>query len=523
MIPLLRQNGIRTLAEAEAACRRLAEQEARSAGGLIMVEDAPQRQQPLIRVDSYAYKHRVRDVMGSPPLFIDGEAKVKDAVALFAAKGVSSVFLKGGDGFFGIVTERDVLKALARDGAGALEGEVFRIASFPLETVPEDDFVYRAVGRMTRLNIRHLGVRDAAGEVVGALTPRNLLRQRASTAILLGDEIDSAASPADLGAAFAKLPTMTRGLIDEDVDPRAIAAVISAEICAMTRRAAELAEERLFADGKGRPPCRYAVMVLGSGGRGESLLAADQDNAIVFEQGEPGGVEDQWFEALAVAMTTMLDEAGVPLCKGGVMARNAPWRMSRTGWLQQIDRWVDRQNPEDLLNVDIFFDGAPVHGAASLADNIRRHGCRRAADSPDFLVQLAVKLADHRAPFTLLGGIKTDEQGRIDLKKFGLMPIFTAARLLALRHGIEERSTPARLRAASAKGFGSANQVEALIEAQGVLLSAMLDQQLVDIEAGVPLSPRVDLARLGKARKSDLAEALKRVSIAIDMAVEGRV
>jgi CBS domain-containing protein len=523
LVPLLRQNGVRTLAEAEAACRRLAEQEARSAGGLIMVEDAPQRQQPLVKLDSYAYRHRVRDVMSAPPLFISGEATVKDAIALFAEKGVSSVFLRGGEGFYGIVTERDVLKALAREGAAALDGEVFRIASFPLETVPEEDFVYRAVGRMTRLNVRHLGVKDGAGDLVGALTPRNLLRQRASSAILLGDEIDSAASPADLGQAFAKLPTMTHGLIDEDVEPRAIAAVISTEICAMTRRAAELAEEAMFADGKGPPPCPYAVMVLGSGGRGESLLAADQDNAIVYETGEPGGVEDVWFEALAKRLAVMLDEAGVPLCKGGVMAQNALWRMSRERWLAQIDRWVGRQNPEDLLNVDIFFDGVPVHGSAALADGIRRHGCRRAAETPDFLVQLAVKLADHRAPFTLLGGLKTDEQGRIDLKKFGLMPIFTAARLLALRHGIEERATPARLRGASALGFGSAHQVEALIAAHGVLLGAMLEQQLIDTEAGMPLSPRVDAARLSKARKAEIVEALKSVAIAIDMAVEGRV
>ena len=94
-------------------------------------------------------------------------------------------------------------------------------------------------------------------------------------------------------------------------------------MCVLTRRAAELAEARLYEAGKGRPPVPYAVLVLGSAGRGESLLAADQDNAIVYETGEPSASEDQWFEALGIEIAAILDAAGVPFCKGGVMARNA--------------------------------------------------------------------------------------------------------------------------------------------------------------------------------------------------------
>jgi CBS domain-containing protein len=54
------------------------------------------------------------------------------------------------------------------------------------------------------------------------------------------------------------------------------------------------------AQGHGEPPCAYAVAVLGSAGRGESLPALDQDNAIVFADGAPGSTQDQWFEALGV-------------------------------------------------------------------------------------------------------------------------------------------------------------------------------------------------------------------------------
>src|SRR5690606_27288794 len=114
--------------------------------------------------------------------------------------------------------------------------------------------------------------------------------------------------------------------IAEDVAAPVIAEIVSEELRAMTRRTALLAETEMLAQGRGAPPCAYAVLVLGSGGRGESLLAADQDNAIVFAEGEPDGPQDFWFAAFGEKFTALLDRAGIPLCKGGVMARNAQWR-----------------------------------------------------------------------------------------------------------------------------------------------------------------------------------------------------
>ncbi len=84
------------------------------------------------------------------------------------------------------------------------------------------------------------------------------------------------------------------------------------EVGALTRRATVLAEERMAAAGLGPPPTRYAMMVLGSVGRGESLLAMDQDNAIVFAEGEPDSAADRWFAALGGHAAAILHEVGVP-------------------------------------------------------------------------------------------------------------------------------------------------------------------------------------------------------------------
>ena len=85
--------------------------------------------------------------------------------------------------------------------------------------------------------------------------------------------------------------------------------------------------------------------VLGSAGRGESLLAMDQDNALVFADGEPDGAEDRWFAALGAHVADILHEVGVPYCKGGVMAKNPQWRGSLATWRERIADWIGALQP----------------------------------------------------------------------------------------------------------------------------------------------------------------------------------
>lgn len=525
LIPLLRERTIRTLAEAESASRRLAEAEARATGGLIPGPEfaiSPEEPRAAARIDSFPYSHLVRDVMSAPPVFADASASVRDGIRLLLEGKVSSVFIRNDAGELGIVTEHDMLRAISERGGAGLDTPLTAIMSKPLQAVSADAFVYRAIGRLERMGFRHLGVHNSGGEVVGALTTRNLLRHRAATAIMLGDEVDSATSVAALGIAWAKLPAVARSLVAENVDPRTVSAVISSEIRAITRRAAELAETELAAAGQGPPPCAFAVLVLGSAGRGESMLAADQDNAIVYETGTEGGPEDRWFAALGAEMCRILHEVGIPLCKGGVMAVNRAWRMSLSDWKTTIDGWVRRQRPEDLLNTDIFFDGIAVHGETALGEEIWAHAYASGHGAPDFL-KLLTEVARERTPaFTLFGRIRIDEKGRIDLKKAGLMPIFTSARVLSIRHDVRARSTPDRLRGVAARGIGSAEEIEEIIEAHRAILGAMLSQQLADAEDGTPLSSRVNPDRLGKAGKRELSKALGKVDAVIDLVSEGR-
>ena len=243
----------------------------------------------------------------------------------------------------------------------------------------------------------------------------------------------------------------------------------------------------------------------------------------MYEQGEPDGEVDRWFAELGEHMAATLDTVGVAYCKGGVMAKNAQWRMSLERWRQTIDGWVRRQRPEDLLNVDIFFDGTTAYGDVVLGEAVWKHAWDAGHRAPDFIKLLSEVARQWRSPITIFGRIRSDEAGRADLKKAGLMPIFTAARALAIRHAAPAHSTPERLRGVLAKTGELESDFEAVIDAHRVILGAMLAQQLIDTEAGTPPSSRVELRRLSPMQLAELKKALGRVETAIGILSEGRL
>jgi DNA polymerase-3 subunit epsilon/CBS domain-containing protein len=522
LVPKLREGGIRTFAEASQACRALTEvlDKQHRAGWVTpdVRSDIAAAERTLGRIDSYPYRHRVRDVMSKPPRLISSASTLGEALAQVIRERISSLFVVPSTSMTeqvpaaaaGIITERDILRALAIEGPEALKLGLEQFTSKPLAVIPADAFVYRAIGRMSRLKIRHLGVTDEAGNLAGALSARDLLRLRAGEAVSLGDEIDQAEDVHALGLAWAKLPHVAASLMAESVPVRDIAAIISRELGALTRQAAVIAERRMREAGLGEPPCSYAVTVLGSGGRGESLLAMDQDNALVFERGEPGGVEDTWFATLGTHVADILNEVGVPYCKGGVMAKNAEWRGSVSTWHTRIADWIGRSRPADLLAVDIFFDLRGVHGSLALADALWRHAFDAAQGQVDFAKLLAEASGHVENVVGFLGGIRTSN-GRVDLKRAGLFGVVSTARVLAIRHHIVERATPARLLGVRALGLGSDNDIDALIDAHGVFLEFILSQQLEDIHDGRAATNAVAIKRLSSRERERLQSALQAV------------
>jgi len=192
------------------------------------------------------------------------------------------------------------------------------------------------------------------------------------------------------------------------------------------------------------------------------------------------------------------------------MASNPQWRGSLAAWRARVAHWIQTSDPAKLMSVDIFFDLRGVHAERSLATTLWRDAFEQAAGQIGFAKGLVESAGVTEPGLGIFGRFRT-RNGRVDLKKSGLFGIVTMARALAIRHHIVEHSTLRRLEQLRAKRIGDDRDLEALRDAQGILLEMVLDQQLIDIDQGHPPSNSVAVARLSGGERDRLRSALDAV------------
>lgn len=465
--------------------------------------------QALRQLDSFPYIHRVADVMVAPVATAHPHDTLEATVRALRERRHGSCLVIDGDGrAIGIVTERDVLNALGRLGGEALVLRLEALMSTPVEWIAPDALLYRAIARMDRRRIRHLPVLDGDGRPLGMITTRSLLRLRAGRSLAIGDAVETAPDAAALRAAHDELPALAAALLADDVAAADVSAVLSAITRDITARAAHLATQEMAQAGESGAPAPWCLLVLGSAGRGESLLAPDQDNALIVADGGAGEI-DGWFARWSERINAILDAAGVPLCKGGVMARNRAFRRTVSEWRGEIARWIALPQGEALLNVDIFFDAVAVAGDRTLSAAVFEPALAQAGRAPAFLRQLAEAGTAHRPPLGFFGRLQLHE-GRIDLKRGGLLPVVSAARVMALKIGARDAGTDARLQAAVAAGRLGGDNAESLARARQTFAAAILNQQIADLAQGKPPGNAVDPRPLTRRQRTELKAALRQ-------------
>ena len=105
-------------------------------------------------------------------------ASVREALAELARHGIGALVVSS-DGRTpeGMVSERDVVRALDRSGATILEGPVSSIMSTDLQTCSPDDEVETLMAIMTRYRVRHVPVlRD--GALAGIVSIGDVVKNR---------------------------------------------------------------------------------------------------------------------------------------------------------------------------------------------------------------------------------------------------------------------------------------------------------------------------------------------------------
>jgi CBS domain-containing protein len=117
----------------------------------------------------------VKDVMTSPVITIDENGSVRKVAQLMDKNDVGSIIVTNREGKpVGIITERDLVRRVLAKSIQVGKIKAKNIMTTPLLTIDPDETLAEAARKMSRLNVRRMGV-IYKGKLLGFISSRDIL------------------------------------------------------------------------------------------------------------------------------------------------------------------------------------------------------------------------------------------------------------------------------------------------------------------------------------------------------------
>jgi CBS domain-containing protein len=436
-----------------------------------------------------------------------------DVVRIMREKNISSVVVCENKLPHGIMTDRDLRNKVVAAGTDPSTLVVRAIMNSPLSVIGENDLLYEALYRMSRERIHRLAVIDGRGKLSGIITDSDIIRLQSHTPHQLVLDIEQAMDFNELREVYSRIQSLVLHLSDGGTGTRSIRdmvrmiAHLNDQI--LLRLIALLRQDR-FAD---LPP-RFALVVLGSEGRGEQTLLTDQDNAIVYGD-ELGPDEIRKVDEFSQALVDSLIAIGIPPCPGGIMANNKEWRRSLSKWRDQLDRWLKVPTPKHVLSCGTFVDIRTIYGDPSFEQELKTQLYTHVQRDELFLMRMVESTLRFAPPIGWFGRIKGESAGErsgmLEIKKAGIFAISEGVKALAIQAGKLEGSTHQRLEALVRDKVVNRKMAANIAESFDWLVLMRLRSQVEAVREGRKPDNYIVLERLNMMELGRLQIALKGV------------
>jgi len=324
-------------------------------------------------------------------------------------------------------------------------------------------------------------------------------------------DIESATGIDDLEAVGRRTRDLAVMMMNHGADAEQVSRMLSSGADGVVRRAVDFIIDEL-----GPPPAPFDFMLMGSLGRREVTLLADQDHAIVYHdvpEDEAAAAHD-YFMAMGARMSDLFAAAGYPYCEGGIMAGQADCCRSLSSWCSVFDGWIAGLEPDDLLRSKIFFDFRSALGEGRLVPQLQGHLRRTLRYHPRFFPLLAQSILHYEPPLTSFGGFALVKTGGVrdgfDIKGV-LAQVVDVARLRALQHGVAEVGTLERLEALAAGEHLTRRNVDDTSASFRTLLAMRLRHQARRRADRLDVDNLIDPTELSEEERRELKSAFRQV------------
>ncbi len=457
----------------------------------------------------YLFSTKVEDVIRRKLEAVPGSTTVREAAARMTELDIGSLLvLDQSEEVTGIVTDNDLRTKVVAEGLD-YGTPVAQVASSPVKSIRSGALCFDALLHMMNQQVHHLAV-EKDGHIIGMMTAHDIMIQQGISPISLFREIVATRNIEGLYPLSEKVPAIVGTLIHEGAKANSITRMIAVLNDHIVTRVLTLLVEEL-----GPAPHQWCWLMIGSEGRREQTFKTDQDNALIYD--DP---PDDWesikaaklyFRRLGNEAIKHLEACGYPLCDGKMMASNPNWRKPYHVWREYFDKWMASPEPEAVLHSTIFFDFRPGYGSIRIAERLRNHVCAEAPRRGIFLMHLAKNALATKAPLSFFRDFLVEKDGRyknrLDLKTRGLVPFVDFARVLALRHGLPETNTVARLEALVAGDHIPRDLYAEARQGYEFQMQVRLVHQFRRLQAGLPPDNFIDPVDLSDSEKQTLKEA----------------
>lgn len=451
----------------------------------------------------------VGDVVRRDPIVIDSSETINCAARLMTISDVDVLLVSdSANVIVGIISDRDLRSKVVAQRVD-YDQPVATVMSRPVISVEADSSCLDAVMRMLKSDIHHLVV-NRGRETAGVISALDILASQETSPLFLMEEIDRQTHFESLYGLGKRIPQLIRNLVEVGAKAHDITRIVSILNDHLVARILTLLQEQM-----GPPPVQFAWMVMGSEGRMEQTLRTDQDNAIIYEDPDLSWDTTKaaklYFRSLGNQITPHLVECGFPLCKGGYMASKSMWRKPFSVWTGYFDEWMSTADQYIMLNAKIFLDFRCGYGDESLTERLRDYVMDQAGKNRFFINHLSKDSLTIKPPLSFLRNfiVERDEEhkNRLDLKMRGLVPVVDFARAMAMKYGIRETNTTARLKALSEESSLDTELCNEVLSAYEFLMQLRLVHQLHMIQQGLEPDNFVDPANLSDLEKQTLKGA----------------
>ncbi|HID97577.1 MAG TPA: cyclic nucleotide-binding/CBS domain-containing protein [Thermodesulfobacteriaceae bacterium] len=458
----------------------------------------------------YLFTIQVEHIIKREPRKIAATSTIQEAAQAMTDHRIGSLLIhdeNDPERIVGIITDRDLRNKVIAQGRN-YRLPVKEIMTSPVASVLSQSTCFDALLKMMSSGIHHLAV-ERKDRVIGVITSHDIMLLQGTSPYSLFKEIGKQQDIAGLYPLSRKIPDIIRNLIKEGAKTGNIARMISLLNDHILDRLLSLLEDEL-----GPPPVPYCWMLLGSEGRWEQTFKTDQDNALVYADPEDESrrnMAEEYFSTFTRKAIDHLVDCGYPLCPGEVMAVNPKWRQPLSVWENYFTSWINTPEPQEVRHVSIFFDFRAGYGSVAMADTLRRHIKELTARQEIYLLHLARECMNMRAPLSFFKNFIVEKNGehknKLDIKRQGITPFVNFARIMALKHGVRETNTLARLKVLAEEDHISQELWMDATEAFEIQMHIRLIHQLYQIESGAIPDNYIDPAHLSDLDKRMLKNA----------------